>query len=203
MTPADALARLERGNARFSKGKHLHRNLLHQAKVTGGHQYPFAIVLSCIDSRTSTELIFDQGIGDVFNARVAGNIVDDDMLASLEYACGHAGSKLIAVVGHTHCGAVKSTCEHQATGRVARLLARIQPALDATPTSTGETRTADNQKFLDRVAKENVRRSIAAIRAESKELKKMEDEKTIKIVGGIHDIETGKVDFFTEAKPTR
>jgi carbonic anhydrase len=191
----EAQQRLQRGNARFVAGRPLHRDQVKQVEETSHNQFPFASVVSCIDSRTSTELIFDQGIGDVFNARVAGNIVNADILGSLEYASKVAGSKLIAVIGHTHCGAIKGACDHVVLGNLTGLLSKIEPAVAATPTKAGEARSSKNAAFVDHVAEKNVLLTMANIRKQSAILNEMEKAGQIKIVGGMYDIETGKVTF--------
>ena len=207
ITPDQALERLQRGNARFASGRLLHRNLrkqVHQTHEQG--QHPFACVLSCIDSRTSSELIFDQGIGDIFNARVAGNVVSSDVLASLEYACQHAHAKLVAVIGHTKCGAVTGAvpstkpAAHDShkpkdSENLVNLIGKIKPALAATKTAPGTARTAENGAFVDQVAENNVRQSLAAIRQQSTVLREMEQKGTIKIVGGMYDTHDGTVTF--------
>lgn len=195
-SPQQALDLLKQGNARFVSGHVAHRNLHKQVHETSHGQYPFASVVSCLDSRTSTELIFDQGIGDAFNARVAGNIVNPDILGSLEYASKVAGSKLIAVIGHTHCGAIKGACDKVQLGNLTGLLDKIAPAVAATSSSKGEDRTSKNHAFVDRVAETNVQKTIANIRSNSPVLSQMEKDGKIKIVGGMYDIETGKVTFF-------
>ena len=195
-TPGQALQKLKDGNARFVSGRSAHRNYLAQVKETAKGQYPYASVVSCLDSRTSTELIFDQGIGDVFNARVAGNIVNPDILGSLEFASKVAGAKLIAVVGHTKCGAVKGACDHVELGNLTGLLDRIEPAVKATPSVGGSDRSSKNAEFVDAAAKQNVRKAMANIRQNSPILRQMEKEGQIQIVGGMHDISTGEVTFF-------
>ena len=195
-TPGQALQKLKDGNARFVSGRSVHRNYLAQVKETSKGQYPYASVVSCLDSRTGTELIFDQGIGDVFNARVAGNIVNPDILGSLEFASKVAGSKLIAVVGHTKCGAVKGACDDVELGNLTGLLDRIEPAVKATPSVGGSDRSSKNAEFVDAAAKQNVRTAMANIRRQSPILRQMEKEGQIQIVGGMHDITTGKVTFF-------
>ena len=194
-TPAQALQKLKDGNARFVGGKTLNYDYLGQVQETAAGQYPYASVVSCLDSRTSTELIFDQGIGDVFNARVAGNIVNRDILGSLEFASKAAGSKLIAVVGHTKCGAVKGACDHVKLGNLTGLLEKIEPAVAATPSPGGADRSSKNAVFVDKVAMQNVRQAMAGIRSQSPILSQMEKAGQIRIVGAMHDIETGKVTF--------
>lgn len=194
-TPQQALEKLQAGNQRFMAGHSLNRNLLKQVKETSKGQYPFATVVSCLDARTSSELIFDQGIGDIFNARVAGNIVNSDILGSLEFASKAAGSKVIAVIGHTKCGAIKGACDHVKLGNLTGLLDKIEPAVAATATSKGEDRSSKNSEFVDRVAETNVRQTIANIRNNSAVLRQIEQAGQISIVGGMYDIGTGKVDF--------
>lgn len=186
-TPQQVIDSLKAGNERFASGKPQHRNLLQQAKLTADGQHPLAAIVSCIDSRTSSELIFDQGIGDIFNARVAGNVINDDILGSMEYACAAAGSKAVVVVGHTACGAVKGATKGTKLEHLTGLLDKIQPAVEHTPKGT------DN--FVDRVAVENVKQSVAAIRAKSKTLSKLEKEGKIAIVGAMYHLDTGRVEF--------
>lgn len=202
-TPSDAKQRLERGNARFHAGRPLHRNLKREAHDTESSQFPFACVLSCIDSRTSSELIFDQGIGDIFNARVAGNVVSDDVIASLEYGCQHKHTKLIAVIGHTNCGAVTSAVpsgkpsEHASKNSkyLLGLLAKIKPAMAATKTSAKDDRTAENAEFVDQVAESNVQQSIQTLRQKSQVLREMEANHEIMIIGGMYSTHDRKVRF--------
>lgn len=196
ITPGEALQKLKEGNVRFVSGKPVKRNYPAQVKETSKGQYPYASVVSCLDSRTSTELIFDQGIGDVFNARVAGNIVNPDILGSLEFASKAAGSKLIAVVGHTSCGAVKGACDHVELGNLTGLLNKIEPAVAATPSVGGADRSSKNAEFVDAAAEQNVRKTISNIRRMSPVLSQMEKEGEIQIVGGMHDVSTGTVAFF-------
>lgn len=186
-TPQQVIDSLKAGNERFARGNPRHRNLLKQAKLTAGGQYPIAAIVSCIDSRTSSELIFDQGIGDIFNARVAGNVINDDILGSLEFACAAAGSKAIVVVGHTSCGAVKGATKGTKLEHLTGLLDKIQPAVKHTPNGGDD--------YVDRVAAENVRQSVAAIRAKSQTLSKLENEGKIAIVGALHHLDSGRVEF--------
>lgn len=193
-TPTQALQQLKDGNARFVAGQPKLRHLREQVKATAAGQFPIASIVSCLDSRTSAELVFDQGLGDVFNARVAGNIVNSDILGNLEFASVAMGSKLVAVIGHTKCGAVMGACDHVDLGNLTALLDKIGPAVDATQTTSGE-RNGKNMVFVDAVAAEHVRRTIAAIRAGSPILSELEGKGQIQIVGGMHDLETGKVTF--------
>ena len=188
ITPETAHQMLVEGNERFVANKKASRNLNQQILDTSEGQYPFAAVLSCIDSRVPAEIVFDQGIGDIFSARVAGNIVNEDILGSLEYSCKIAGSKLIVVLGHTKCGAVTAACKHVELGNITALLSKIQPAVqkvnkEVTPASIEET------------AEVNVALSIENIRKESPILAKMEANGDIKIVGAIYDVSTGSVHF--------
>lgn len=196
ITPAAALDKLKEGNLRFVRGGMAHRNLKQQVAATSSGQFPFATVVSCLDSRTSTELIFDQGIGDVFSARVAGNIVNPDIVGSLEFASKVAGSKLIAVVGHTKCGAVKGACDHVKLGNLTGLLDKIEPAVKSTPATGGADRSSKNHEFVDQVAANNVLHAMTTIRKQSPILRQMEKAGQIQIVGGMYDIETGQVAFF-------
>ena len=196
ITPAQAVAQLKAGNERFVSGHRLHRDLHAQVKQTSAGQYPFASIVNCFDSRTSVELIFDQGLGDVFNARIAGNIVNDDILGSLEFGAKVVGSKVIAVIGHTSCGAVKGACDNVQLDHLTGLLAHIQPAVTAVQTAPGEPRSSKNAPFVEKVAAENVRLAMKTIRDRSPLLKEMMDRGQIQLVGGIYDLETGRVEFF-------
>lgn len=193
-TPADALARLKAGNERFTANQLLAHDLAAQRRATSGGQYPFAVVLSCLDSRTSTELIFDQGIGDVFNARVAGNVLNDDILGSMEFACKAAGAKLIAVIGHSKCGAVKGACSGAELGHLTGLLGKIQPAVAAVPAATDGDKTSPQR--VDAVAKENVRLALKQIRERSPILAELIRDGKVGLVGGLHDLDSGRVTFF-------
>ncbi len=195
MTPEVALQMLKDGNGRFKSGKNLDRNLIEQMKQTSKGQYPFATILSCIDSRASSELIFDQGIGDIFNARIAGNVVDEDVLGSLEFASKIVGAKLIVVLGHSECGAVKGACDDAKLGNITALLSKIKPAIEAV-TSDNSDRTSKNKDFVEKVAKENVLLAIKNIIDRSQVLKEMIDNGEIKLVGAMYDVATGIVTFY-------
>ena len=195
LKPEMALQILKEGNARFVNNLKANRNLLEQAGYTAEGQFPFAVILSCIDSRTSVELIFDQGLGDVFSIRIAGNIINEDILGSLEFACKIAGSKIIVVLGHTKCGAIKGGCDHVEMGNLTTLLSKIQPAVVAEKTEI-ENRTSSNEDFVEKVAIINVQKTVKAILERSPILKEMIDNGEIGIVGGTHDITNGKVTFF-------
>lgn len=195
LTPGLALEILKEGNERFVSNVKAHRNLLEQVNETSSGQFPFAAILSCIDSRTSAELIFDQGLGDIFSIRIAGNILNDDILGSMEFACCYAGSKLIVVLGHTRCGAIEGACKNIELGHITGLLQKIKPAIELeAATLTG--RTDNNPQFMEKVATNNVFLTVQAIKAQSSLLAAMESEGKIKIIGGLHDIETGKVIFY-------
>ena len=197
MTPRKALEFLQEGNKRFVNNLKAHRDLLEQANATIDGQWPFATILSCIDSRTSSELIFDQGLGDVFSVRIAGNIVNTDILGSMEFACKVAGSKLIVVLGHSKCGAVKGACDHIEMGNLTELLSKIQPAVYQEKTTT-EDRTSKNATFVENVAKINVKRSVKSIIERSYILEQILENGEIGIIGAMHNIETGKVKFYTD-----
>ncbi len=197
MTPQSALETLKQGNTRFVNGAMVSRNLQEQVNDTAGGQYPFATVLHCIDSRVSAELLFDQGIGDVFSIRIAGNFVNEDILGSMEFACKLAGTKLLVVLGHTACGAVKGACDHARLGNLTTLINKLEPAVDAVAEPTNpEERTSKNIDFVNEVAKKNVHMTIDNIRSQSPVLKELEDEGSIAIVGGMYDIATGQVAFY-------
>jgi carbonic anhydrase len=198
VTPSIALQYLQEGNERFVNNLKAHRNLLEQVNDTRDGQWPFATILSCIDSRTSAELIFDQGLGDVFSVRIAGNIVNTDILGSMEFACKVAGSKLIVVLGHTKCGAIKGACDHVEMGNLTELLSKIQPAVYQEK-ETKENRNASNSNFVENVATINVKRSVKNIMERSSVLAEMIEKGEIGIVGGVHNIETGMVQFYDDA----
>ncbi|MBL0013147.1 MAG: carbonic anhydrase [Flavobacterium sp.] len=197
MTPRKALQFLQEGNKRFVNNLKAHRDLLEQANATIDGQWPFAIILSCIDSRTSAELIFDQGLGDIFSVRIAGNIVNTDILGSMEFACKVAGSKLIVVLGHSKCGAVKGACDHVEMGNLTELLSKIQPAVYQENT-TKQNRNSSNSPFVESVAEINVKRSVKNIIERSNILERMIENREIGIVGAMHNIETGKVTFYND-----
>ena len=195
MTPASALAELQAGNARFVAGKPLHRDFPAQVAATAGGQYPFAVVLSCLDSRQPIEIVLDQGVGDIFSARVAGNVLDDDILGSMEFACKVSGAKLIAVIGHSNCGAIKGAIDDVELGNLTGLLSKIKPAIDAVP-ADAQPRTSKNYAFVNAVSEANVRLVMQEIRERSPILREMLDKGEIGLVGGMYDLETGKVQFY-------
>ncbi len=191
VTPDSALTLLTDGNARFVAGTPARRDYSDQIRATAGGQYPFAVVLGCIDSRVPIETVFDQGIGDIFAARVAGNIVNTELLGSMEFACRLAGSKLVVVLGHTSCGAVKGAISRAELGNLTQLVQKIDPAVDAIE---GE-RDENNDAYVNGVAEENVRMVIDEIRRESSVLATMEQDQEIRIVGAMYDVSTGVVSF--------
>ncbi len=197
ITPRKALEILQDGNDRFIKNLKTNRNLLQQANETVEGQWPFATILSCIDSRTSAELIFDQGLGDIFSVRIAGNVINTDILGSMEFACKIAGSKLIVVLGHTKCGAVKGACDHVEMGNLTELLSKIQPAVYQEKTTKAD-RSSKNGAFVENVSVINVKRNVKSIIERSFILEQMVENGTIGVVGAMHDIETGKVTFYTD-----
>lgn len=194
ITPAMALDLLKEGNKRFLANLKFNRNLLQQANETSDGQHPFAIILSCIDSRTSAELIFDQGLGDIFSVRIAGNVINEDILGSMEFACKVAGAKIIVVLGHTKCSAVKGACDHLEMGNLTALLSKIRPAVDH-ETTIVENRHSDNEDFIEKVSVINVKRTVTAIMDHSPILKEMIESGSISISGGMHNITTGRVTF--------
>jgi carbonic anhydrase len=195
MTPAQALQELRDGNARFVAGKPVPRVYSSLVRATASHQYPFAVVLSCMDSRQPIEIVLDQGIGDIFSTRVAGNVVNEDILGSMEYACKVAGSKLIVVIGHTGCGAIKGAIEEVNLGNLTGLLAKIKPAMDAVPAKV-QPRDDKNEEFVTQVSEANVRLVMREIRERSPVLREMIDDGEIRLVGGMYDLTTGKVQFY-------
>jgi carbonic anhydrase len=197
ITPSMALGLLKEGNNRFVNNLKVNRNLLQQANETSDGQHPFAVILSCIDSRTSAELIFDQGLGDIFSVRIAGNIINEDILGSMEFGCKVAGSKIIVVLGHTKCGAVKGACDHVEMGNLTALLNKIRPAVDDEK-STVENRNSQNPDFVENVAEINVKRTVKAVMERSTILREMIDKGQIGIIGGTHDISTGTVTFYPD-----
>lgn len=193
LTAKDAHRILVEGNKRFMQNVKAQRNLKQQVLETSTGQYPFAAILSCIDSRVPAELVFDQGIGDIFSIRVAGNVINEDVLGSIEYSCKVAGSKIVVVLGHTSCGAVTAACKHVELGNITALLSKIQPAVSEVKFSDNANVTASE---VDDVAIQNIHHSIDRIRTESPILKELEDSGEIEIVGAIYSVDTGEVKFF-------
>lgn len=197
MTPQKSLEFLKEGNLRFQNNLKANRNLLEQVNDTSDGQFPFATILSCIDSRVSAELVFDQGLGDIFSVRIAGNFVNEDILGSMEFACKLAGTKLIVVLGHTSCGAVKGACDNAKMGNLTKLIEKITPAVNAvTEPKDVSLRNSSNLEFVDSVAEKNVQLTIDRIHGESPILSEMEKNGEIMIIGAMYDINTGAVTFF-------
>ena len=196
LTPDLALEILKEGNERFIQNLKAHRNLLEQVNETKEGQFPFATILSCIDSRTSAELIFDQGLGDIFSIRIAGNIINEDILGSMEFATKVAGSKIIVVMGHTRCGAITGACNNVQLGHLTTLLEKVKPAIEV-ETETSENRSGSNPEFVARVTELNVHLALQKIRKESAIIRQMEQDGAIKLVGGLYEVETGKVHFYS------
>ena len=194
LTPDQIVQVMKKGNARFRKGERKERNYLREQKASASGQYPAAALLSCIDSRAPAEVIMDLGIGDIFNSRVAGNIENPDILGSLEFACKLAGAKVVLVMGHTACGAIKGAIDNAELGNLTGLLAKIKPAVEATDYK-GE-RSAKNYAFVDAVARKNVELTVANVRKDSPVLAELESKGTIKITGAMYNLETGAVEFF-------
>ena len=192
LTPKSALDLLQKGNKRFVENIKTKRNLIEQVTETSKEQFPFAVIHSCIDSRVPVELVFDQGIGDIFSIRIAGNIINKDILASMEYACKVAGSKIIIVLGHTNCGAVSAACSKVSLGNIDYLLNKINPAIK----STLHKNEIKSQKDIDKVAKANVKNSIKQILSKSEIIKSLKDSKKIEIIGAMYSVNTGVVTFF-------
>ena len=195
LTPDQVLERLKAGNERFRSGQMQAHDYLAQKRTTAGGQYPAAAILSCIDSRAPGEIILDTGIGDTFNARIAGNVANDDLIGSLEFACAAAGAKVVLVLGHTACGAVKGAIDNVELGHLTGLLEKIKPAIPAT-TFTGE-RTSKNAAFVDAVATTNVRRTVEDLRARSIILAGLEKDGKLKIVPSMYHLVGGRVEFLT------
>jgi carbonic anhydrase len=195
ITPSMAIQILKEGNKRFMNNLKANRNLLEQVNETSDGQHPFAVILSCIDSRTSAELIFDQGLGDIFSIRIAGNIINEDILGSMEFACKVAGAKVIVVLGHSKCGAIKGACDHVEMGNLTALLSKIQPAV-FDEKSELENRNSSNSEFVEKVAAINVTRTVQAIVERSSILKEMIGSGEIGIIGGMHTISNGEVVFY-------
>ena len=195
LTPGDAIEVLKAGNKRFVNNLKAHRNLLEQVNETADSQHPFAVILSCMDSRTSVELIFDQGLGDIFSIRIAGNILNDDILGSLEFATAIAGSKVIVVLGHTKCGAITAACNNVTLNNLTILLDKIRPAINK-ETETKNRRDGSNSSFVLNVTKLNVLMTIEDIKNKSNIIADLIRTGTIDIVGGIYDVDYGRVEFF-------
>jgi carbonic anhydrase len=199
LTPDKALEILKEGNQRFVANRKADRNLLQQVKETSEGQFPFATILSCIDSRTSSELVFDQGLGDIFSVRIAGNILNEDILGSMEFGCKVAGSKLLLVLGHTRCGAIYGACNQVELGHLTTLLKKVKPAIDMEKSTAPEHRHGKNNEFVYQVTVNNIKHTIDSIRKESSILADLEKDGAIIIIGGLYDVETGLVTFYEDA----
>jgi carbonic anhydrase len=197
ITPTIALELLKEGNKRFVSNLKVNRNLLQQANETSNGQHPFAAILSCIDSRTSAEIIFDQGLGDIFSIRVAGNVVNNDILGSMEFCCKVAGAKMIVVLGHTKCGAIRGACADTRMGHLTELLERIKPVVEAAK-SCNKKEPGANVKFTERVAVLNVKQSIDRILKQSAILRELVETGKLGIIGAMYDLSTGVVTFYPE-----
>jgi carbonic anhydrase len=195
LTPAKAVRLLKDGNKRFVNNLNIDRNLLKQINETSEEQNPFAFILSCIDSRTSAELIFDQGLGDIFSCRIAGNVLNDDIIGSMEFACRVAGVKTVMVLGHTECGAIKGACDHVKMGKLTGLLNKIKPAVSAEKTTT-TNRDSKNYPFVQNVASINVRMVMKQVARKSKIIESMLRKREIALIGGMYDVSTGIVEFY-------
>ena len=195
LTPDQALQLLKDGNARYVAGESTDRDLLDEQKATAGGQFPFAVVLSCLDSRSAPEIVFDQGVGDIFVGRVAGNVVDTNLLGSFEFATAAAGSKVIVVMGHTACGAVKGACDGVELGNLTALLDEIEPAIDAVSTPVGTDRSSANTEFVNRVIETNVNMQVNELLRRSDVVRGLVEEGKVKVVGAVHDLATGEVRF--------
>ncbi|MDC6388017.1 carbonic anhydrase family protein [Maribacter sp. PR1] len=197
MTPEKSLRFLKEGNQRFQNNLKANRNLLEQVNDTSEGQFPFATILSCIDSRVSAELVFDQGLGDIFSIRIAGNFVNEDILGSMEFASKLAGTKLIVVLGHTSCGAIKGACDHARLGNLTALINKIEPAVAAVKEPKDESqRNSGNLEFVDNVSAKNVEITIENIRERSKVLAEMEENGEVMIVGAMYNVSSGAVEFY-------
>ncbi|MFM2200187.1 MAG: hypothetical protein RL769_240 [Pseudomonadota bacterium] len=197
LTPRQAVEMLKNGNQRFVNNLKINRNLLNQINETSDGQYPFAFILSCIDSRTSAELIFDQGLGDIFSCRIAGNILNEDILGSMEFACAVSGAKLVMVLGHSECGAIKGACDHLEMGHLTKLLKKIQPAVKIVKKNKkNHNHSHKFQNITDQVSEQNVLEVIKKIPKKSKIIRKLLKEKKIALVGGMYNISSGVVEFY-------
>ena len=202
ITPELAVEILEKGNKRFVNNLKANRDLLQQVNETSDGQHPFAVILSCIDSRTSAELIFDQGLGDIFSIRIAGNIINEDILGSMEFSCKIAGAKIIVVLGHTRCGAIKGACQGVEMGNLSTLLNKIKPSIDKEKNRSAGI-DENSELFMENVAKLNVDHAIQGILENSSVLKQMVEKNEIAIVGGMCNVQTGKADLFNRLPDSR
>jgi carbonic anhydrase len=197
MTPSQVLDELKKGNERFQSGKMITWDYRDQQRTSAAGQFPAAVILGCIDSRAPAEIVFNVGIGDTFNARIAGNVVNDDLLGSLEFSCAVAGAKVILLLGHTACGAIKGAIDDVEMGNLTGLLARVKPAITAT-TSFDGPKSSKNAAYVDEVARANVRLGLDQIRRRSPLVADLENKQTILIAGGMYDVATGIVNFLAK-----
>lgn len=195
ITPTIARQLLEEGNQRFVNGSTVERDYRQQVSATASGQHPFAVVLSCMDSRVPTEIVFDQGIGDIFNIRIAGNILNEDILGSLEFGCHVVGAALIVVLGHTSCGAIKGACDRAQLGSLTQMLEKIRPAIELTQAAPDEDRSSANADYVNRVTVNNVRMTCERITDESQALSDLQREGRLGICGALYDVESGRVEF--------
>ena len=195
LTPSKCVELLKEGNIRFLNNLKLNRNLLQQVNETSVGQHPFAFILSCIDSRTSAELIFDQGLGDIFSCRIAGNILNEDILGSMEFACKVAGSKIVVVLGHTKCGAIRGACDDVKLGNLSILLNKVKPAIEA-EVDTKENRNSSNGEFVENVAELNVRQTLKQIPRQSPIIAELIQNGEIALIGGMYNVESGIVKLY-------
>lgn len=198
LSPDMALQYLKEGNQRFINNLRANRNLLQQVNEMRNGQFPFATILSCMDSRTSAELIFDQGLGDIFSIRIAGNVLNDDIVGSMEFGTQVVGTKIILVLGHTNCGAIKGACDHVQLGKLTNLLQKVQPAIAMDTETPEEERTGSNKQFVDKVTELNVRLVMKQLREQSSIVAELEQSGAIKVVGGVYRLESGEVHFFED-----
>ena len=202
LTPMEVLQLLKDGNQRFLDNEPVERDFLDQVRQTAGGQYPMASILGCIDSRVPHEIIFDKGVGDIFSARVAGNFVNTDILGSLEFATAAAGSKVIVVLGHTECGAVKGACDHVELGNLTSTLANLAPAVYAVGDDIEGERSSKNKEYVQAVAHENVEMTVRNMVDRSPVMRGLVEEGRLLVVGAMHDVATGEVTFFEDSMIT-
>ena len=198
LTPDTALQYLKEGNQRFVKNLRANRDLLQQVNATRDGQFPFATILSCMDSRTSAELIFDQGLGDIFSIRIAGNVLNEDIVGSIEFGTQVVGTKIVVVLGHTQCGAIKGACDDVHLGSLTQLLDKVKPAINMDTVTPVEQRNGKNTEFVNRVTELNVHHVMKQIKEQSSIVSELISQNKIKVVGGIYHLETGEVKFFED-----
>ena len=202
LTPMEVIQRLKDGNQRFVSGQAVERDFMAQVRETAGGQYPMAAILGCIDSRVPHEIVFDKGVGDIFSARVAGNFVNTDILGSLEFATAAAGSKVVVVLGHTECGAVKGACDHVELGNLTATLANIAPAVYAVGDTVPGERSSSNKEYVQAVAHENVEMTVRNMVERSVVMHNLVEEGKLIVIGAMHNVATGEVEFFDDSMIT-